>query len=219
MFMTGGRAGHIGFIFIWLLLSFYYLKKNTKSLFGMIISLILILLIAWSTSPVFKKRVQHGMSELSGYQFKSNESIEAIPKKLGSITRRLHFNQYSFEIFKEKPIYGHGTGSFEREWYKYAKDKVNVQNNTSNPHNNHMLILVQFGLLGLLVYINMFYQQLRAAILMPKSYEFRAMAIVLPLFFILINFYDSYLWGHHTQALFAYLSAIFFRFDLIQKSD
>jgi hypothetical protein len=48
-----------------------------------------------------------------------------------------------------------------------------------------------------------------AAISMPKGYEFRAMAIVLPLFFILISFYDSYLWGHHTQALFAYLSAIF----------
>ena len=54
--------------------------------------------------------------------------------------------------------------------------------------------------------------------MMPKDYEFRAMAFVLPLFFILISFYDSYLWGHHTQALFAYLTAIFYRFDLIQKN-
>ena len=55
--------------------------------------------------------------------------------------------------------------------------------------------------------------------MMPRDYEFRAMAFVLPLFFILISFYDSYIWGHHTQALFAYLSAIFYRFDLSQKSD
>jgi len=219
MFMTGGRAGHVGFIFIWLVLSFYYLKKNTQSLYGMVISLILIVLIAWNTSPVFKKRAQQGVSEVTSYQMKLNDTSGEIPKKLGSVEKRLHFNQYSFEIFKEKPLYGYGTGSFENEWIEYAKDKNHVQNITSNPHSNHMLILVQFGLLGLVVYLNMFYQQLRAAISMPKGYEFRAMAIVLPLFFILISFYDSYLWGHHTQALFAYLSAIFYRSDLIQKSD
>ena len=101
----------------------------------------------------------------------------------------------------------------------HPSNKNYVQNITTNPHSNHMLILVQFGLLGLVIYLNMFYQQLRAAISMPKGYEFRAMAIVLPLFFILISFYDSYLWGHHTQALFAYLSTIFYRFDLSQKSD
>ena len=27
----------------------------------------------------------------------------------------------------------------------------------------------------------------------------------------LISFYDSYIWSHHTQALFAYLTAIFYR--------
>ena len=219
MFMTGGRAGHAGFIFIWLVLSFYYLKKNTQSLYGMVISLILIVLIAWNTSPVFKKRAQQGASELISYQMKLNDASGQISKNLGSVGKRLHFNQYSFEIFKEKPLYGFGTGSFENEWIEYAKDKNHVQNIVTNPHSNHMLILVQFGLLGLVVYLNMFYQQIRVAISMPKGYEFRAMAIVLPLFFILISFYDSYLWGHHTQALFAYLSAIFYRSDLIQKSD
>ena len=219
MFMTGGRAGHAGFIFVWLALSFYYLKKNTQSLYGMLISLILIVLIAWNTSPVFKKRALEGSSELTSYLMKLNDASGEMSRNLGSVGKRLHFNQYSFEIFKEKPLYGYGTGSFENQWIEYAKDKNHVQNILTNPHSNHMLILVQFGLLGLVVYLNMFYQQLRAAILMPKGYEFRAMAIVLPLFFILISFYDSYLWGHHTQALFAYLSAIFYRFDLIQKSE
>ncbi len=50
--------------------------------------------------------------------------------------------------------------------------------------------------------------------MMPRDYEFRAMAFVLPFFFILISFYDSYIWSHHTQALFAYLTAIFYRSDM-----
>ena len=77
-----------------------------------------------------------------------------------------------------------------------------------------MLILVQFGIEGFLIYLNMFYQQIRAANMMPIDYKFRAMAFVFPLFFILISFYDSYIWGHHTQALFAYLTAIFYRSDM-----
>ena len=74
-----------------------------------------------------------------------------------------------------------------------------------------MLILVQFGIVGFLIYLNMFYQQIRAANMMPIDYKFRAMAFVFPLFFILISFYDSYIWSHHAQALFAYLTAIFYR--------
>ena len=185
----------------------------------MLISLILIVLIAWNTSPVFKKRAQQGSSELTSHLMKLNDASREMPKNLGSVGKRLHFNQYSFEIFKEKPLYGYGTGSFENQWIEYAKDKNHVQNIVTNPHSNHMLILVQFGLLGLVVYLNMFYQQLRAAISMPKGYEFRAMAIVLPLFFILISFYDSYLWGHHTQALFAYLTAIFYRSDMYKVQE
>ena len=69
------------------------------------------------------------------------------------------------------------------------------------------------------MYLNMFYQQIRAANMMPKGYEFRAMAFVSPLFFILISFYDSYIWGHHTQVLSAYLTAIFYRSDMYEFQE
>ena len=65
----------------------------------------------------------------------------------------------------------------------------------------------------------MFYQQIRAANMMPIDYKFRGMAFVFPLFFILISFYDSYIWGHHTQALFAYLTAIFYKSDMYKVQE
>jgi len=215
MFMTGGRAGQVGFIFIWLAISYYYLRHNASGLYGMVISLVFVLVIAWNTSPVFKARALKAVNDVSQYEETVNNAIKTSKKNTEtSVGLRLHWNEHSLKLFKESPIYGYGTGSFENTFNNYAENSSELVFKTSNPHSNHMLILVQFGIVGFLIYLNMFYQQIRAANMMPRDYEFRAMAFVLPFFFILISFYDSYIWGHHTQALFAYLTAIFYRSDM-----
>jgi len=219
MFMTGGRAGQVGFIFIWVAISYYYLRDNVSGLYGMVISLVFVLIIAWNTSPVFKSRALNAVDEIGLYQDYVQKSLETNGNNIEtSVGLRLHFTEHSLKLFKENPVYGYGTGSFENTFKQYAENSSELVFKTSNPHSNHMLILVQFGIVGFLLYLNIFYQQIRAANMMPRDYEFRAMALVLPLFFILISFYDSYLWGHHTQALFAYLTAVFYRSDLIQKN-
>ena len=219
MFMTGGRAGQVGFIFIWIAISYYFLKGKLTWFLVMVISLVSALIIAWNLSPTFKNRAVMAIDELALYQDHAHKSLETNRKILNtSVGLRLHFNERSLKLFKERPVYGYGTGSFENTFNNYAENSSELVFKTSNPHSNHMLILVQFGIVGFLIYLNMFYQQIRAANMMPKDYEFRAMAFVLPLFFLLISFYDSYIWGHHTQALFAYLTAIFYRSDLIQKN-
>ncbi len=220
MFMTGGRAGQVGFIFIWLALSYYYLRHNASGLYGMVISLVLVLVIAWNTSPVFKSRALMAVDEIAFYLEHLQKSRETNKKNTGSsVGLRLHWNEHSLKLLKESPIYGYGTGSFENTFNNYAENSSELVFKTSNPHSNHMLILVQFGIVGFLIYLNMFYQQIRAANMMLRDYEFRAMAFVLPFFFILISFYDSYIWGHHTQALFAYLTAIFYRSDMYKVQE
>jgi len=199
MFMTGGRAGHVAFIFSWLLLSVYFLHRFPKKLFSMILALILIILAAWNFSPIFKDRVKAAESNISA--FIEEEKIDT------SVGLRLHYTLQSLKIFLNKPLLGHGTGSFENEYSKNSKNKTYL---TSNPHNNHVLVLVQFGLFGFLIYMLIFVTQLRYFYFSKEKYKYRPMTLLLPLFFILINFYDSYLWGHHTQALFAYLTAIFY---------
>ncbi len=220
MFMTGGRAGQVGFIFIWLAISYYYLKSNLTGLLAMVISLVFVLVIAWNTSPVFKNRALKAVDDIFLYEETVNSAIKSNKKNTGtSVGLRLHFNEHSLKLFKESPIYGYGTGSFENTFNNYAENSSELVFKTSNPHSNHMLILVQFGIVGFLIYLNMFYQQIKEANRMPKGYEFRAMAFVLPFFFILISFYDSYIWGHHTQALFAYLTAIFYRSDMYEPQE
>jgi O-antigen ligase len=219
MFMTGGRAGHVGFIFMWLVLSVYFLWRKPAALIGMIGSLILILALAWNFSPVFKSRVNAATSDLVDYQ-KDVEDMTVTENTETSVGLRLHFSEQSIRIFLEKPWLGHGTGSFQAAYADYQSRADHKVFPTENPHNNHALILVQFGVLGLVFYGAIFLTQLWAVRRMPLDYEFRPLALLLPLFFVLICFYDSYLWGHHTQAVFAYLTSIFYRSDLyLQKQN
>ena len=220
MFMTGGRGGQVGFILIWLAISYYYLKSNLTGLLAMVISLVFIMVIAWNFSPVFKNRTLKAVEQIILYKKHVQKSLKANKKNMRtSVGLRLHLNEHSLKLFKESPIYGYGTGSFENTFNNYAENSSELVFKKSNPHSNHLLILVQFGIVGFLIYLNIFYQQIRVANIMPRDYDFRAMAFVLPLFFLLINFYDSYIWGHHTQALFAYLIAIFYRPDMYESQE
>ena len=216
MFLTGGRAGQISFVYVWIAISFFFIKENKKLLIAMIMSLILILITAWNTSPVFKNRVSDGIDRIILYQ-KSIDSKSTQEDLYNPVGLRLHWYEHSIKLFTNSPIYGHGTGSFENKFKNYADQSEGLILNTSNPHSYHILILFQFGLIGLIIYLNIFIQQIRTAYSLPKDYEFRAMAFIFPLFFILINFFDSYLWSHQTQAIFAYLSTILYRPDLYVK--
>jgi len=223
MFMTGGRSGQVGFIMVWLVLSFYYLKNNTQGLYGMLIALVLILFIAFNYSPIFQKRAINAVSEFNSFQTTSASTNDCIKLSdecraiSGSVQRRLHYNQHSLNLFKASPWIGYGTGSLENIWSNYVDNSKIFIFKTTNPHSHHALILVQFGLIGFFIYLNIFYQQMKAAKLMPKNYEFKPIAILLPVFYVLINFYESYLWTHHTQALFAFLVSIIYRTDMYEK--
>jgi len=210
MFMTGGRAGQVGFIFIWIVLSIYFLYKRPIALTGMFASLVLVLALAFNYSPIFNKRATEAVDQFLTYDAQSVVNNDPI-------SVRLVFAEYSFKLFTEEPWFGHGTGSFENAYKEYWERGGVPLSPTSNPHNNHLLILVQFGLVGFLFYAAIFWTQLLQFRKMPDKYEFKAVAFVLPLFFILISMYDSYLWGHHTQAMFAYFASILYREDVFRS--
>jgi len=218
MFMTGGRAGHVGFIFMWLVLSLYFLRRRPLELFGMIASLVLILTLAWNYSPVFKNRLNEAANDLVEYQEDLENSV-VTERTATSVGLRIHFSEQSFRLFLERPWIGHGTGAFEHAYAEYRSRSNETVFPTTNPHNYHALILVQFGVLGMLFYGAILFNQIWSIRRMRQDYEFRAMALLLPLFFALICFYDTYLWGHHTQAIFAYLTSIIYRYDMQERSD
>jgi len=213
MFMTEGRAGHVAFIFIWIVLSIYFFRDRWALLIGMLGSLVIIITLAFSYSPVFKNRVMQAQNDLLKYQTQviNNEDFKGTDTSLGV---RLHYTEWTFRKFLEKPWLGFGTGSFEYAYGQQVEKYQGKIRSTTNPHNYHVLILIQFGLLGISVYGAIFVTQLLSVRSMPVSYEYRSMALLLPLFYGLINMYDTYMWSHQLQALFAYVTSIFYRRDM-----
>jgi len=201
MFLTGGRAGQVGLLFAGFFLAVYYFRQRPLRLISACMALILVFAGAYQASPLFKQRADLAVHEVLIYQENANSSVG----------QRMKFTENSFVLLMESPLIGHGTGSFEKAYERINQARSPNIPATSNPHNYHTLIGVQFGALGLLLYLSMYYQQIRLARESSLDSAFRPLAYLLPFFVFLINFSDSYLWGHHTQALFALLMATLYR--------
>lgn len=200
LFFTGGRAGQVVLFVLFMVLAVYYFRTHIAKLL-MVLSLIPLLYIGlYYTNKAFEQRVDLAISDISNFQTNPNTSIGL----------RLSWTLTSLEAIKDKPIFGHGTGSFQNA---YAKKNAEISPEillTANPHNNYILILVQFGIVGLLIFLSIFYTQIKSFMNTPKTFEYKPIKLILPIMFMVICLSDTYLWGHHTQALFALFSGILY---------
>ena len=115
MFMTDGRAGHVAFVFVWIVLSIYFLRNRRVALVGMLGTLVLIVALAFSYSPVFKERVMQGYNSFTKYktEFVTDENFKGRDTSLGV---RLHYSEWTFKKFLDRPWLGFGTGSFDHAY-------------------------------------------------------------------------------------------------------
>ncbi|MDB3892703.1 O-antigen ligase family protein [Candidatus Thioglobus sp.] len=201
MFITGGRAGQIMYFVMLTILIFQYFDEQKKK--ALIMALILIpgiFFSAYQTSNIFHERVDLAIKNVVNYA----------DNKSSSTGLRITFALNSWEVIKENPIIGVGTGDFPDEYRKVNMSKTSELPNTTNPHNMYTLILVQLGLLGLTSMFYLFYTQVRLA-LSRKSKFLRDVGIVMPVLFMVIMWSDSYLLGHYTTFLFVFFSSFLYK--------
>lgn len=201
MFITGGRAGQVMYFVMILILFFQYYSKNIfKAIFLSSLTILMIFSLAYNMSNLFSERVDLAYTELIDYQNKKDTSTGL----------RITYALNSLEIIKENLIFGIGTGDFKNEYEKMNQKNTPELMTTVNPHNMYILILVQFGLVGLLIFLSIFYVQIKKA-LNNKNDLMKKMGIALPLLFLVIMFSDTYLLGHFTTMLFVFFSSIIYK--------
>lgn len=200
MFLTGGRAGQVALLVCFaVLISYYFWHK--KILFFSFLGIIPVFIsLMYFTNPVFQNRANQAVSDVVNFNQNQNTSVG----------QRIQFTVNSIELIKEKPFIGHGTGSFENNYERINNQLTPNFTLATNPHNNYILVLVQFGIVGLLVFLSIFYTQIRSFASTPNSFEYKPLKLILPVMFMVICLSDTYLWGHHTQALFALFSGILY---------
>jgi O-antigen ligase len=196
LYTEPGRAGHLLFICITFFFTFYLFAKNKLALFGSILSICIMLFISYHYSADFNRRVQATYTNV----------LEFDVSKENSISTRYNLAKYSIQKIKEKPLLGHGTGSFVEEFSSMGDQAIaSLQSQHKTPHNNFLFVFFELGIVGLILLLLIFYYQITEY----SSKSFSKVRILFPVLFLLLMWSDSFFQNHNSAILYVFLSLVF----------
>ena len=160
----------------------------------------LIFFAAYQSSPLFKDRIDLAVNNTINYEINKKT-----PTGL-----RITFATNSWDVIKENPIIGIGTGDFPSEYKKINQINTPELPNTTNPHNMYILVTMQLGLIGLVSMLSIFYYQIKLSFYASNRF-IKDIGIALPLMFLVIMWSDSYILGHYTTLMFVFFSSFLYK--------
>lgn len=158
MFINIERTGIILFIFLTGYSLLIIHKKINKYFLLLIITLLVVLLTG---SPSIKSGIHRAHADISQYQAQGKNNT--------SIGLRLSYIKYSWQLIKEKPFLGYGTGNFAYAYEKTGGPKMSANELLGDPHNSYVNITVQLGILGLGLFLLWFLSLFQCASYLPKK--------------------------------------------------
>ena len=136
-----------------------FLKERLKILIPLL--MIIILGTIWFT-PEFKQKFFVITDEIRGF-FLSSEVKTSIGARLGMW-------KLSFEMFKENPILGVGTGDYELEVARRAEGSWSFLKKYNQPHSIYFYFLALYGLIGVGVLFFLFFMWFKESLKRAKDF-------------------------------------------------
>ncbi len=200
MFITVGRTGQAAFFVLLAvaLIQFFYTRSKKMLLAGLIL-LPLLLPATYQISPTFKERVDTAVTEIQNFS----------SDKITSMGCRVWYCKNTLVLVQNNWLAGTGTGDFPGEYAKINKIYSPAMPYTDNPHNQYLLTLSQFGIIGLISLATIFLSQLVLAF--RKKNHLRPLRQAFPIFFLVIMLGESYLQVYGTGFLFSLFSAFLYK--------
>lgn len=158
MLIIEGRSGFVIFILLALIMIILHYKVNAAMpVLLTIVVVIVTSILSYNYIDVFKERVD--------LTVKSSESVVQDKNYNTSIGGRVGMQVYSLDAIAGNLAFGHGTGDHVAEVRKLFK-KNNIEGSElvkslQHTHSEYTSSLLQFGILGLLAFLNIPYQMLR----------------------------------------------------------
>ena len=189
LFTEGGRMGQLVYLILFALLTIFLLKNYPILRFLIVTSYLFIYsVVIYHTSTVVQNRFN---TQRVIYNFESS-------------TRNTLLEE-TIILIKKNPIFGYGTGSFTDEFGSVNEETQKVVSNQhKTPHNNYLYVWFELGILGLIVFLSIFYFQIKELIKKADG----IFLILFPIMFLIIMFTDSYLFSQNTLVLYLFLSVI-----------
>jgi len=206
VFVTLGRAGQLAYFVLLSLLLFQYFQRNRwRAVLLTLVASGIIFVTAYHFSPHFQTRFDKIGQEIA--------TIKSNPET--SVGLRLIWWRNSWEIVKQSPWFGVGTGDFDSAYKAVHQLRTPKVSPTNNPHNNYLYVAIRLGILGLLSFLGMFAVQLYLANRIDDGWQ-RA-RIAFPLFFLTIMLTDSYLVSHGSGFLFSLFCAVLYKKPFVKQ--
>ncbi len=143
LFFNIGRTGYLalaGLVLAWGVLA---ARWRVRLAYGT--GLAALLLVAYMVSPTFHGRLTQAWYEVRHAQTLKDETAMGI---------RVLFLQNSIDLIREKPVLGHGLGSFKRVYADYVASRYSGVQATraGDPHNQYVYVIFEQGLVGLALF-------------------------------------------------------------------
>jgi O-antigen ligase len=164
-YVAPGRTGM--FVFLFLMLLFCWQRLSLVKAVSGLLLLCMLTTAIYLTSDNFSGRVGEVVNEIKTYEAGQSRT---------SIGQRFDWWMVAGQLIAEKPLFGHGTGSFQAaQQHSGRQTKIKL---TDNPHNEFLFLTVQFGLVGLALFITVCGCQLREGIRLPRGERFLLQGVV-----------------------------------------
>ncbi|MDM8559143.1 O-antigen ligase family protein [Candidatus Parabeggiatoa sp. HSG14] len=195
IFMSEGRTGYL--LLLCLIFLFVYQNYHFR---GVMVSSILVAILSvlvYQYSGILQKRIDKMTDNIEVYQQGDTNT---------SVGKRLEFYKNSLILIAQNPLLGTGSGSFAFEYKRLAESK-GISSST-NPHNEYLMIAVQWGLLGAGLFIALLYQMWRMTSHLKIQKQWMAQGLVIT---IVVGCLVNSLWLDNTEGhIFAYLIGVFY---------
>ncbi|MBM9602672.1 O-antigen ligase family protein [Desulfopila inferna] len=194
-YIAPGRTGML--VFLALMVLFLIQRLSVLQQFVGLFLLTLLLSIIYTTSDNFSSRSNIALKEIQNYHYGETRT---------SLGMRFDWWVNSIILIKQKPLLGHGTGSFEEVHDELIADTA-IQG-TDNPHNEYLFIGVQLGIIGLATFLLIFLAQIKYSFKLEKPDKRFVQGVVVAMAVgCLMN---SFLFDSHQGHFWAFLSGLYF---------
>lgn len=147
IFITTGRSGYVVLIVCTVAYALDWLKGRGVSAMqrvalASVVALAVLAVLA--ASPIVRQRIEVGVIQLETY----DHGVE-----LSSMGERVYYQANALALIAERPLTGHGTGSFEAAYTRLVAGRPGREGlKVHDPHNQYLNIAAQHGLPALALF-------------------------------------------------------------------
>ncbi len=201
LFINSGRTGYITFLLTIIFVTIIVYKPTIKIFFIGIFIVATFFTLVYNFSPNFKARIANGRHDIKILQTNNNY--------YSSIGARIGLWIVAEKMFIQNPILGVGVANNLHAKNKFLEQtsykELKVLSHYIHFHNSFLEILIQFGIIGLAMFLYILYLISKVKL---KDIKYKVLKYSLLSIFILGSFADIAFFLNSTMSLFAFLLGI-----------